>query len=105
MAQVRASALEKLRHHEEEGRYVSDIFDGGSVGATAPSEQFGGMLSQPPLSPAVDRPPPPPPRPPPAPPRPPPGPTPPPRPPPPSPSPSPSRSSRSPIRTRPGCSS
>jgi hypothetical protein len=35
---------------------VSDIFDGGGVGATAPSEQFGGMLSQPPLSPAVDRP-------------------------------------------------
>jgi hypothetical protein len=35
---------------------VSDIFDGGSVGATAPSEQFGGMLSQPPLSPAVERP-------------------------------------------------
>ncbi len=35
---------------------MSDIFDGGSVGATAPSEQFGGMLSQPPLSPAVERP-------------------------------------------------
>ncbi len=35
---------------------MSDIFDGGGVGATAPSEQFGGMLSQPPLSPAVDRP-------------------------------------------------
>jgi hypothetical protein len=35
---------------------VSDIFDGGSVGATAPSEQFGGMLSQPPLSPAIERP-------------------------------------------------
>ena len=35
---------------------MSDIFDGGRVGATAPSEQFGGLLSQPPLSPAVDRP-------------------------------------------------
>jgi len=35
---------------------VSDIFDGGGVGATAPSEQFGGLLSQPPLSPAIDRP-------------------------------------------------
>jgi hypothetical protein len=35
---------------------VSDIFDGGGVGATAPSEQFGGLLSQPPLSPAVERP-------------------------------------------------
>ncbi len=35
---------------------MSDIFDGGGVGATAPSEQFGGMLSQPPLSPAIDRP-------------------------------------------------
>ena len=38
---------------------MSDIFDGGGVGATAPSE-FGGMLSQPPLSPALDRPAPPP---------------------------------------------
>jgi hypothetical protein len=35
---------------------VSDIFDGSGVGATAPSEQFGGMLSQPPLSPAIERP-------------------------------------------------
>ncbi len=35
---------------------MSDIFDGGGVGATAPSEQFGGLLSEPPLSPAVDRP-------------------------------------------------
>ncbi len=35
---------------------MSDIFDGGSVGATAPSEQFGGLLSQPPLSPAISRP-------------------------------------------------
>ncbi len=35
---------------------MSDIFDGGGAGATAPSEQFGGLLSQPPLSPAVDRP-------------------------------------------------
>ncbi len=35
---------------------MSDIFDGGGVGATAPSEPFGGLLSQPPLSPAVDRP-------------------------------------------------
>ncbi len=35
---------------------MSDIFDGGGVGATAPSEQFGGLLSQPPLSPAVERP-------------------------------------------------
>jgi len=35
---------------------VSDIFDGGGVGATAPSEQFGGLLSQPPLSPASERP-------------------------------------------------
>jgi len=39
---------------------VSDIFDGGGVGATAPSEQFGGLLSQPPLSPASERPAPPP---------------------------------------------
>ena len=35
---------------------MSDIFDGGGVGATAPSEQFGGLLSQPPLSPSVERP-------------------------------------------------
>jgi len=35
---------------------VSDILDGSGVGATAPSEQFGGLLSQPPLSPAVERP-------------------------------------------------
>ena len=35
---------------------MSDIFDAGGVGATAPSEQFGGMLSEPPLSPAVERP-------------------------------------------------
>lgn len=35
---------------------MSDIFDGGGVGATAPSEQFGGLLSQPPLSPAIARP-------------------------------------------------
>lgn len=35
---------------------MSDIFDGGGVGATAPSEQFGGMLSEPPLSPVVERP-------------------------------------------------
>lgn len=35
---------------------MSDIFDGGGVGATAPSEQFGGMLSEPPLSPMVERP-------------------------------------------------
>ena len=34
---------------------MSDIFDGGGVGATAPSE-FGGLLSQPPLSPASERP-------------------------------------------------
>ena len=35
---------------------MSDIFDGSGVGATAPSEQFGGLLSQPPLSPAIERP-------------------------------------------------
>ena len=39
---------------------MSDIFDGSGVGATAPSEQFGGLLSEPPLSPAIARPTPPP---------------------------------------------